>query len=618
MCGIAGYYRGGSEEILHKMIEEISYRGPDDKGIFCMGEVGLAHRRLSIIDTSSAGHQPMGNEDKSIQVVFNGEIYNYAELKAGLQEKHVFASHTDTEVIIHLYEEIGSEVFSKLSGMFAIALYDSRKNILFLARDRMGKKPLYWQNNGRSFIFGSELKVLMKHPDFRKEIDMESVSKYLTYEYVPTPHSIFRDTYKLEPGTFISYDGKEISKNIFWEPKFLPKASSFESSKEELDLRLERAVKDRLVSDVPIGVFLSGGIDSACVAYYAAKNNKEKIKTFSIGFEESSFDESRYARMVAKHLGTEHHEEILHIQDCIDLVTEIGGMLDEPMADPSIVPTYLLSKFAKQDVTVALGGDGGDELFCGYDTFLAHKMAKYYSYIPSLIREKIIKPAVFSLPTSYVNMSLDFKLKKFVSGYEGNALHRNERWLAAFDEESKQKLLIGNLVLGDTFEDIDRYSGRSDSQETFDMLALLHERMYMMDGVLVKVDRASMMNSLEVRAPFLDSRVVELANHMPTDFKLKGLERKYILKEVMRGKLPDEIIYRRKKGFGMPIGKWIKDDLKPVIEDYLSQDSVTKMGIFDYAFVRSLLDDHYAGKKDNRKQIWTLFVFSMWWRKWMA
>lgn len=620
MCGIAGYYGCGGEDILNKMIDSVSYRGPDDKGVFVHNNVGLAQRRLSIIDLSPAGHQPMFNEDRTVAVIFNGEIYNFQKIKEGLKQKHNFISNSDTEVIVHLYEEIGEEVFSKINGMFAIALFDLKSNEIYLARDRMGKKPLYWSKFGKDFIFGSELKTLFHHPSFKKEIDLDSLNKYLTFEYIPTPHSIFKNTYKLEPGTFLVWDGKDITKKTFWQQTFLPKAESFDNSLKLLDDTLTRSVKDRLVSDVPIGVFLSGGLDSSIISYYAQKINNGKIKTFSIGFKEDSFDESKYAKKVANYLGTEHYEKIISVNDGLSIIQKISNILDEPIADSSIIPTYLVSEFAKDKVTVVLGGDGGDELFLGYDTFLAHKLAYFYGLIPRFFRVKVIKPIINILPTSFSNMSLDFKLKKFVNGFEGNEHYRNDRWLAPFSGDDKKLLLnekIKYKLSSNEFNDIDSYISKLDSKDFFDELTFLHQRMYMMDQVLVKVDRASMMNSLEVRAPFLDTDVVDLANHMPNDFKLKGFERKYILKKLMEGKIPNDIIYRKKKGFGSPVAKWIREDMKPIVLDFLGKDSIEEMGIFNYEYINKILLEHFSGKVDNRKKIWTLLVFAMWWRKWL-
>ncbi|MEK7464049.1 MAG: asparagine synthase (glutamine-hydrolyzing) [Patescibacteria group bacterium] len=622
MCGIAGYWSQGSEKekILHSMIDSLSHRGPDDKGINIAGDVCLAQSRLSIIDLSPAGHQPMSNEDGSVWIVFNGEIYNFQELRKELKQMHDFKSSTDTEIIIHLYEEIGEKVFEKIQGMFALAIYDIKKEKLVLGRDRMGKKPLFWGVHDGAFIFGSELKALMAHPKFKKQINLESLDKYFLYENIPTPHTIFKDTYKLEAGTYLVWDGKTSQKKQFWKPTFLPKSASFTESLTELDRRLDEAVSTRLVADVPLGIFLSGGLDSSLIAYYASKNSKTKVKTFSIGFEEKSFDESVYARKVAEHLGTEHYEKILSAKDASSLIPKVAEMLDEPMADASIIPTYLLSKFTKEHVTVALGGDGGDELFCGYDTFTAHKLAGYYEIIPHFLRKFIQKIAV-SLPTSYANMSLDFKIKKFVGGFDGEKKYRNQRWLGSFDREDRQKLLKNEiwktLENKNEFDDVDRYHAECDSRDYFDQLGYEYQRLYMMDQILVKVDRASMYNSLEIRAPFLDTRVVDLTNHMPVDFKFKGLEKKYILKKLMEGKLPKDIIYRKKKGFGMPIAEWIRGDLKPLILDVLGEKSLKEMNLFNSDFVSWLVGEHMAGKKDNRKQIWTLLIFALWWRKWV-
>ncbi len=617
MCGIAGYWGQGKKEILDKMVDSISYRGPNDRGIFIHDNVGLGHRRLSILDLSPLGHQPMKNEAEDICIVFNGEIYNHQALKSQLKEKHHFIGHSDTEVIIHLYEEVGERVFEMLQGMFALAIHDMRKGKMYIARDRMGKKPLFWGIHNSTFIFGSELKVLMEHPSFIKEIDPESLNLYFTYEYIPTPHSIFKNTYKLEPATYIEWNGKSVKKNVFWKPTFLPKTSSFSDSLDQLDGELESAVSTRMIADVPIGIFLSGGIDSSAIAYYAQKVSKTKVKTFSIGFKEASFDESKYARCVAQHLGTDHYEKILSAQDGLELIPKIYSILDEPMADPSLVPTYLLSQFTKEKVTVALGGDGGDELFCGYDTFTAHRLSSVYSLIPKIIRIHIIEPLLLRLPVSLANMSFDFKVKKFIQGFNGNPSHRNARWLGAFSHSYRMSLFKKKYVDMNEYKDVDINHAQSDSNNFYDMLSLEYQRMYMMDQILVKVDRASMFNSLEVRAPFLDTRVVDLANHMPTSFKFRGFKKKYILKKLMEGKLPHEVIYRKKKGFGLPISEWICGDLKPMVLDCLGRESLEKIGIFNVDYVQKILNEHFEKRRDNRKYIWTLLVFVLWWKKWV-
>src|SRR3989339_701166 len=525
MCGIAGYLGYGNQKILEEMTNTLYHRGPDDKGFLLDGKVGLGHRRLSIIDLSHSGHQPMSNEDGSIQIVLNGEIYNYLDLKKQLKNKHQFVSQTDTEIIIHLYEEVGERVFQYLSGMFALAIYDKNKQKLILARDRMGKKPLYWAKFEDTLMFSSELKSLIKHPKFKKELNLEALNKYLRYEYVPTPHSIFKNVYKLEPGHYLEYDGQNIKKVKFWDVSFQATDLSFDQAVSKLDEKINQATKIRLVSDVPLGVFLSGGIDSSLVTYYAQKNSLQKIKTFSIGFKEKSFDESDYAKQVADYLGTDHQQAILSAQDSLEFIPQIADLLDEPMADPSIVPTYLLSKFTKQQVTVALGGDGGDELFLGYDTFVAQRYADIYDKAPMFLR-KLIAKATSGLPSSFSNISLDFKIKKFTQDFEGNRMYRHHRWLGSFDYNQKANLFTEdiwrNLKNNNEFDDLDNYLKIFKENNYYKKLIYFYFKTYLLDDILVKIDRASMFNALEVRAPLLDYNVVDFANSLPLDYKLKG------------------------------------------------------------------------------------------------
>ena len=436
MCGIAGYYGQGDKEILKKMTRTLRHRGPDDEGFFVDNRVGLGQRRLSVIDLSPLGHQPMTNEDESLWISFNGEIYNYKKLRKLLKNSHKFKSSTDTEVILHLYEEMGEEVFSELEGMFAISLYDKNKDIMFLARDRMGKKPLYYAQYGEDLIFASELKALHQHPKFEKKISKLALKSYLFHEYIPTPLSIFENVYKLEPATYLKIKDSKISKNKFWEISFNRgriENLSMDKAVHKIGTAIEESVKDRLVSDAPLGVLLSGGLDSSAILYYAQKNSQKKIKTFSIGFKESSFDESKYARVVARHLGSEHYEKIFEASDSLGMIDKLGDVLDEPMADQSVLRTYLLSKFTRENVTVALGGDGGDEVFAGYDTFVAHRLAGFYEKIPRQFRKKFIEKVMLNLPTSFSNISLDFKIKSFIKGFDGEKKYRDARWMSSFD-----------------------------------------------------------------------------------------------------------------------------------------------------------------------------------------
>lgn len=624
MCGIAGYYGTGDRNILERMSEALCHRGPDGKGFFVKDNIGLAHRRLSIIDLSVAASQPMANEAGDVQLVFNGEIYNFKELREELSNCHNFKSGSDTEVIIHLYEEIGLEVFSKIQGMFAIALYDLKSRKLILARDRMGKKPLYWSLADKTLIFASELKALLQHPAFKKELDLRSLNKYLFYEYVPTPSSIFKKTYKLEPGHYLVFDGVNIIKNKYWDISF--SRQDLKLSPEEaligLDKRMNDAVAARLVSDVPLGIFLSGGIDSSSIAYYAQKNSFSKIKTFSIGFEDKSFDESKYARQIAKFLSTEHYEKILTAKDSLDLIPRIGDLLDEPMADASIIPTYLLASFTKQKVTVALGGDGGDELFCGYDTFVAERMAELYEKLPDFFRKNIIEKAVASLPTSFSNISFDFKAKRFISGFYEDKKHRQQIWLGSFGRVAREKLFMGDvwrsLAKENEFEEVDNYLQNLGGESHYNQLIYLYLRTYLMDDILVKVDRASMYNSLEVRSPLLDTELVDFVNGLPLDWKLKGFTTKYLFKKLLTGKLPKDIVWRKKKGFGIPLASWLSKELKTFTLDLLGEARIKQQGLFDYAYINKLLEDHFSCRADNRKLIWSLIVFQLWHEKWLG
>ncbi len=621
MCGIAGFVGKGDKDVLKKMSQTLYHRGPDDEGFYFENGVGLGFRRLSIIDLNT-GSQPIFNEDKSIAVIFNGEIYNFKELREGLLARHNFYTKTDTEVIVHLYEELGEKCFEKLNGMFAIAIWDKKNKKLVLARDRMGKKPLYYFWDEKNFIFGSELKAIKAHPAFVAELDLASLNKYFLYEYVPAPGSIFKNTKKLLPGNYLVLKDGRINTESFWDTTFHNhKINSEKEILARMDNLINDAVKIRLVSDVPLGVFLSGGLDSSTVAYYAQKNSNQKINTFSIGFDDPSFDESAYARRAAKFLGTNHHEDVLTSRQTQELVPRIFDFLDEPLADASIIPTYFLSKFARQNVTVVLGGDGGDELFMGYPTFLAHQFSGIYEKLPEFLRKNVLEALVACLPVNLNNMSFDFKAKRFIKGLGVRPEYRNQIWLGAFGREERAKLfrpeIWNELKNKNEFEDIDREVDVLGAEAAINKIIKLYQKHYLADEVLVKVDRASMAASLEVRAPFLDYRLVDFMNSVSFDQKMKNFQTKYLLKKLMDGKLPRDIIYRPKKGFGVPLAKWFKKELKPLLLDLLSQERIDKEGLFNYPYVEKLLNDHFEGKKDNRKLIWALAVFEMWREKWL-
>lgn len=618
MCGIVGYLGKGSQEILKRMADSIKHRGPDDESFYIKDNLGLGHRRLSIIDLAG-GHQPLSSENNDIWLVFNGEIYNFSELRERLKEKgHRFKTRTDSEVIIHLYEEEGETLCRKLNGMFTFALWDEKERKLILARDRLGKKPLYYSFVQGSLIFASELRAMFEHPLIKKEIDFEGLNKYLLYEYIPAPYSIIKRVNKLEPGQLLTYQDGRIGKDFYWDVEFKKPSSQGDYLRifEEL---LEESVKKRLVADVPLGVFLSGGIDSSAIAYYAQKNSAEKIKTFSIGFEDKSFDESNYAFQAARFLGTEHYHKNFSAKDLIDSLGDIAEINDEPLADASIAPTYLLSKFAKEKVTVALSGDGGDELFAGYPTFQAMKIAKLCRFFPDFVKN-FFQKAVNRLPASFDNFSFDFRLKKLLSGWGEPLEVQNQIWLGSFSPRQSKNLLLPEiscqLDFSESFSDIERLLKNVAGQSLENRLIYLYLKQYLANDILVKTDKASMFNSLEVRAPFLDYQLVEFVNSLPYSLKLRGWTTKYLLKKLMKDKLPKEIVFRKKKGFGVPIARWLGRELKDFTLRLLNKETIQKQGIFNYLEIRKLLNEHFSSRKDNRKPLWTLMVFQMWLEKW--
>lgn len=620
MCGIGGYWGEGDKKTLLGMTEALSRRGPDDHGTWQQGKFGLAHTRLSIIDLSEAGHQPMESSTGRTVIVFNGEIYNYRELKRELESTYAFRGESDTEVILALFEERGAKAFELLNGMFAFALWDREAEVLYLVRDRLGKKPLYWGLFGGTLIFGSELKALMRHEKFKKELDPHALQLYLTYECVPTPYSIFKNVRKVHAGGYVAFSQNLIPREeLYWTRPQESLDIPFSEALSLLDEKLSRAVEQRLISDVPLGVFLSGGIDSSTIAYYAQKASAAPVKTFSIGFTDKDFDESEYAKRVARALGVAHTMEFFSPSRCIELIPEVFAYIDEPLADTSALPTYLLSSFTKQHVSVALGGDGADELFAGYPTFQAEALLRVYTSIPALLR-RAFEALVKVLPVSHSYFSLDFRLKKFIEGVDTPAPYRHQEWLAAFTEEGARSLVRQELRAswhGSPYAHLDQFFRRGTSRGEFlnDVL-WSYLRTYCMDEVLAKVDRTSMAHGLEVRAPFLDHTVVEFVQNLPYRYKFHALSGKRILKRLMEGKLPREILRRRKQGFAVPLGRWLRSELKPLSHELLSKQALEKSGCFDYTNVRRLLEEHEEGHKDHRKKLWTLMVFQLWFNAW--
>jgi asparagine synthase (glutamine-hydrolysing) len=601
------------------MIATIAYRGPDLQDAAVISDTGLAHARLSIIDLSHGADQPMCDQSGSLSVVFNGEIYNFSELRATLLStgRYSFRTHGDTEVLLALYAEHGEAMLPLLNGMFAFAIHDARDGSLFLARDRMGKKPLHYAETPDAFVFGSELKAVLAHPSVRSEMDPIALDRYLTFEYVPTPLSIIKGVRKMRPGhSMLVRKGRIVRDAAWWEPTFDKIEIGPEEASARLDAALSQATARRLMSDVPLGVFLSGGIDSSAIAYYAQKNSTTRIKTFSVGFEEASYDESSHARTVADRLGTDHHLEMLTQKDGLDLIAGIYSTLDEPFADASLIPTHLLSRSARKHVTVCLGGDGSDELLAGYPTFTADRLRHLFSSLPKGGIRALERMANL-LPVSHANISFDFKVKQFLRGFGSSASHVNSLWLGGFTPAEKRSLYsaemqaqVGAATGLEAIDDVLR--GSPWATGGLDEVILVFLKTYLLDDILFKVDRASMYTSLEVRAPFMDVEVVELANSLPDHYKRRGLEGKWLLKQVMRGKLPDAIIDRPKKGFGIPLSHWLRNELRPLCEELLSPDRITRERLFNAVHVERLKHDHFKGRANNRKLLWTLMVFQLW------
>jgi asparagine synthase (glutamine-hydrolysing) len=598
------------------MCRAIRHRGPDDEGYHLEPGIALGMRRLSVIDLAG-GHQPMSNEDGTIWIVFNGEIYNFPALRAALEPRHHFRSRSDTEVILHLFEELGPRAVEQLDGMFAFAVWDSSRRRLVLARDRMGKKPLHYALLGRELVFASELKALLLHPRMPRTLSTPALARYLVHDYVPAPGTIFRGIHKLPPGHILVYEKGTVRVQRYWDlpaPDGRRDASEDEEAGRLVGL-LEDAVRRRLVSDVPLGAFLSGGIDSSAVAAFMARNTTGRVKTFTIGFAEKSFDEAAFARRIASRLGTEHHEAILTQKTVFDLIGRVGALLDEPLADASFLPTYLLSHFTRQHVTVALSGDGGDELFAGYPTYQAHRLVRLVEGVPRPLWRGV-RSLAQHLPVSYANFSLDFKIKKFTAGLGHPLELRHALWLGSFEPADLPALMTPEVLreaeTDNVFSEVQAHAAAAGNRDWLHRALYLDAKLYLQDGVLVKVDRASMACSLEVRCPFLDTAVVDFASRLSGSRKLRGLTTKYLLKRSLRNVLPAELLRRPKKGFGIPLGLWIRGDLRAVFEETLDPRRIACQGIFRPEAVSRLLREHLAGRRDHRKRLWNLFMFQKW------
>jgi asparagine synthase (glutamine-hydrolysing) len=624
MCGITGFVnqvgRPADREIVERMTATLAHRGPDGDGFYCSGHAALGHRRLSIIDVDG-GAQPMSNEDGSIWISYNGELYNEPDLKKELLAKgHRYRTSCDTESVVHLYEEEGLDFVRRLNGMFALAIWDARQSRLVLARDRMGQKPLYYSElPGGGLAFGSEPKAVLAHPDISRELDRASLSRYLFYEYVPAPSSIWQSLAKLRRGHILSWQNNSWRTCEYWEPAIRCRSGpGFEAAAEQFWTDLRTSVARHRRSDVPIGVFLSGGVDSASVAAALCEvEPARQVRTFSIGFQDPSFDESGHARAVARHLGTDHHERTFSIATLYELLPEVVGWLDEPFGDASILPTHLLSRFAREQVKVVLGGDGADELLAGYPTFGAERAAGVFRRLPRPA-QALAGAAVGRLPVDHRNFSFDFKLKQFLRGAAEPLALAHQRWLGSFSGAEINRLVVGGDPIDVENEHLDRARALEADDDPLSRSLALYQDTYLPEDILTKVDRASMACGLEVRAPFLDVELVESMQAMPPHFKLGRNRTKRLLKQAARGRLPAQILARPKKGFGIPVARWLRGPLAPLLEQLLNRERLKRQGIFQPGEVARRIGEHQSGMHDHRKPLWTLLIFQLWYDHWLT
>ena len=620
MCGIAGVAaidprRPVDTTPLAGMLACLRHRGPDDEGIHGEEGIALGHRRLSVIDVAG-GHQPLRGRAPGTVAVVNGEVYNYRELARELQQSGSrFRSASDSEVVAHAYDAWGLDFLDRLDGMFALALWDGARRRLLLARDRMGEKPLFHATADGLLVFGSELGAVLSHPAIDAAIDPRALREYLTLEYVPAPRALASGVSKLEPGTaLVLEDGKRRTFS-YWRIDPVPRAPRlpYRDAVQELRARLDAAVSSRLVSDVPLGVFLSGGIDSSTVAALAARHGS--LETFAIGFPERTFDESSHARAVATHIGASHHEHIVRPEDMPELVPGLGALLDEPIGDASILPTAVLSRFARQHVTVALGGDGGDELFAGYPMHQAHRVAAAARLVPRSVLG-MAAAGVRLLPVTHGNFTFAFKAETFLRGAAARPPVNHALWMSSFPPASHAALLLPDVWRAvadqDPLASVHAAWAASSGAPLLGRATHLDAMTYLPNDILTKVDRASMAVALEVRAPFLARDVVEYAFSLPDAYRMRRLQGKRILRDAVRDLLPPAILKRPKKGFGMPVAAWLNGPLRPLLNDVLGPDAVRTAGLFQPAAVARLIQEHERGERDHRKPLWTLLVLELW------
>lgn len=616
MCGICGF-TWSDEALVRRMADTITHRGPDQEGVFCTEKISLGHRRLAIIDLSENGIQPMFNEDKSVVVVFNGEIYNFAALRDELQAKgHVFSSKSDTEVIIHGWEEWGIDSINKLRGMFAYALYDIAQDTLLLVRDRIGIKPLYYHRNGDRLVFASEIKAILEDSRVERRVNFQALYDYLGFEFVPAPQTMFEDIYKLPAGHYLLMKNGDISVKQYWDLTFGPESAplGYGEAVEKMREHLDFAVKSHLVSDVPLGVFLSGGLDSSCIVALMRKNISGTLRTFTIGYEDRSFSELDYAEIVARHCDTDHHVLMLD-QLRPEYVEQTLYHLDEPMTDLSTVPLYLLCQQAREHVTVCLSGEGADESFAGYDRFKASRLNRWLSIMPRWLRNDAVGGIMQRMPDQHQKKGAVNMLKRFFEGSRLEEDGQHLRWQYFLNKSLENGLFreqFANAVNADPFRQVREYNNRCTAgDDAVNREIYLDMRFMMTDSVLMKVDRMSMASSLEIRVPLLDHVLVEFMASLPGDWKLKRLQTKHIFRAALQGLLPDKVVHRGKQGYSLPVKHLLRGELKDYMVSLL-RDSTLINEHMDGTYINRLIEEHSTMQHNHNHILWALINVAIW------
>jgi len=628
MCGIVGVLSldGGhvNEKVIVAMRDQVPHRGPDDNGVYANSCVGLGHSRLSIIDLSPLGHQPMSNKSGDVWIVYNGEIYNFQEVRKELEQLgHRFRSRTDTEVILHSYQQWGVNCVNRFNGMFAFALWDDCEKKLLLVRDRLGVKPLFYYLDSSRLVFASEIKAILKFPGIDRQLDWQGISDFLSMNYIPPPLTPFHKIKALLPGHYLVHHDEHSSVTRYWDVQFEDQEDRSQGEYVEMiQSKLKDCVKKRLIADVPLGAFLSGGLDSSSVVYLMREFLPGPLKTFNVSFSEASYDESEFAKLMAKKLGTTHFEVNCNSADLRHHFDNLIKHSDNLSADNSNLAVYLVSKLARQHVKVVLTGDGGDETFGGYPTYQADLLAHYYRKLPSLIRTPLVNKLVGLLPSSNKKLSLEFRLKRFVEGAEYSPAKAHYWWRIIFDDDQKQQVISQDyrpfFELKDSSETYSSYHKVAKVTNDLERCFYADIKVFLVGSILSKVDNMTMANSLESRSPFLDYELVETMAKVPVSLKIKGLDTKYLLRKTMAGKLPAEILKRKKSGFNLPLGEWFREDLKDLVNEVLNQESIKTVGFLNWHFIDKLKQEHFSGRRNHDYKLWGLMNLVRWHEKYSS